>query len=129
MLYTASFYAPQDWVGRAYRVSRRHPRGRKVQWENLPFLYPAKELLRDYRGGEIDFAAFAAEYWRGLDERFEELADFQEWMDSLGVHDRAPPLGDFTLLCFERAGQPCHRLALAQWLLEQVPLLEAGELR
>jgi uncharacterized protein YeaO (DUF488 family) len=129
MLYTASFYDPQDWVGRTYRISRQHPRGRKVQWENLPFLYPARDLIRDYRGGEIDFAAFAAAYRRGLDERYKELADFQEWMDSIGAHRRTPLPGDFTLLCFERAGQPCHRLVLAQWLLEQAPALEIGALR
>jgi uncharacterized protein YeaO (DUF488 family) len=123
MLYTASFYAPEDWVGRAYRVSRQHPRGRKVQWENLPFLYPSRELIQDYQGGEIDFATFAAEYRRGLEERYEKQADFQEWVKSV------PSLGDFTLLCFERAGQPCHRLALAQWLLERVPSLRAGILR
>jgi uncharacterized protein YeaO (DUF488 family) len=123
MLYTASFYAPEDWVGRAYRVSRQHPRGRKVQWENLPFLYPSRELLQNYQGGEIDFATFAAEYRRGLEERYEKQADFQEWVKSV------PSLGDFTLLCFERAGQPCHRLALAQWLLERVPSLRAGILR
>jgi uncharacterized protein YeaO (DUF488 family) len=123
MLYTASLYAPEDWVGRAYRVSRQHPRGRKVQWENLPFLYPSRELIQDYQGGEIDFATFAAEYRRGLEERYEKQADFQEWVKSV------PSLGDFTLLCFERAGQPCHRLALAQWLLERVPSLRAGILR
>ena len=39
------------------------------------------------------------------------------------------PLGDFTLLCFEWAGQRCHRRALARWLQERVPSLELGELR
>jgi uncharacterized protein YeaO (DUF488 family) len=130
MLYTASFYAPEDWVGRAYRVSRQHPRGRKVQWESLPFLYPARNLIRAYRSGEIDFSTFSAEYVQGLEEKYKGLAEVQEWMDSrVGAHGRAPLLGDFTLLCFERAGQPCHRLMLAQWLLERVPSLEAGALR
>jgi uncharacterized protein YeaO (DUF488 family) len=123
MLYTASFYTPEDWVGRAYRVSRQHPRGRKVQWESLPFLYPSRDLIRGYRSGEIDFAAFSAEYRRRLEERYEELAGFREWVRSV------PSLEGFTLLCFERAGQPCHRLTLAQWLLERAPSLEVGELR
>lgn len=123
MLYTASFYNPEDWVGRAYRVSRQHPRGRRVQWESLPFLYPSRDLIRAYRNGEIDFSTFSAEYRQGLEERYEELAEFQEWVKAL------LSLGDFTLLCFERAGQPCHRLTLAQWLLERVPSLEASELR
>jgi uncharacterized protein YeaO (DUF488 family) len=129
MLYTASFYAPEDWVGQAYRVSRQHPRGRKVQWENLPFLYPSRDLIRAYRSDQINFSAFSAEYQQELEERYEELADFQEWMDSIGKPGRVPLLGDFTLLCFERAGQPCHRLTLAQWLLERIPSLEAGALK
>ena len=123
MLYTASFYAPQDWVDRTYRISRQHPRGRKVQWETLPLVYPPRELLRAYRAREIDFSQFAAEYRRGLEQQFERSTAFQEWVRS------TPSLGDFTLLCFERAGEPCHRLVLARWLKEKVPSLEMGELR
>lgn len=123
MLYTASFYAPQDWVGRFYRVSRAHPRGQRTQWETLPFLYPQRELIRSYRTGEVDFAAFAREYRKGLDQGYERLAEFQEW---LGV---VPSLGDFTLLCFEPAGEPCHRRTLAQWLLERAPSVALGALR
>ena len=59
MLYTASYYDPQDWVGQPYRVSRAHPRGRKTQWETLPFLYPPLELLRAYRQGDLDFEALS----------------------------------------------------------------------
>jgi uncharacterized protein YeaO (DUF488 family) len=131
MLYTASFYAPQHWVGRPFRVSRHHPRGRRTQWEVLPFLYPPRELLRAYRAGELDFPAFALEYRRALDaECAANVAPstplrtgFQDWLEGV------PALGDFTLLCFEAAGQPCHRLPLADWLLERVPGLQAGELR
>ena len=123
MLYTASFYAPQNWAGRPYRVSRAHPRGQRTQWETLPFLYPQRELIRSYRTGEMDFAAFAQEYRQGLDQGYERLAEFQEWLRAV------PSWGDFTLLCFEPAGEPCHRRTLAQWLLEQVPNLVPGALR
>ena len=123
MLYTASFYNPEDWVGRACRVSRQHPRGRRVQWENLPFLYPARELLRAYRNGQIDFSQLGEEYLKGLEQGVEDLVEMREWISSV------PSLGDFTLLCFERAGEPCHRRVLADWLLERVPSLEAGALR
>ena len=53
MLYTASFYAPDNWEGMRYRVSRSHPRGRLTQWDTLPFLYPARDLLVAYRTGEL----------------------------------------------------------------------------
>ena len=123
MLYTASFYAPQNWVGAVYRVSRQHPRGRRTQWGILPFLYPDRELLRAYRNSEIDFEGLGTAYLRGLNTRLEDWPEFREWLG------RLPTLGDFTLLCFEAQGEPCHRRVLAQWLLDQVPGLELGELR
>ncbi|MFQ6026684.1 MAG: DUF488 family protein [Dehalococcoidia bacterium] len=123
MLYTASFYAPGNWVGSVYRVSRQHPRGRKTQWGTLPFLYPDRELLRAYRAGEIDFGGLGEAYTLGLDTKYEDWPEFRDWLESV------PDLGDFTLLCFEARGEPCHRLVLARWLLERVPGLEAGQLR
>ncbi len=122
MLYTASFYAPHHWEGKRYRVSRQHPRGRRTDWEVLPFLYPALDLLRAYRSKEIDFAELSREYERGLDEGFSRPGEFRTWVEA--VLD----LGDFTLLCFEPAGQPCHRRVLAPWLVQRVPGLELGQL-
>ena len=123
MLHTASFYAPQHWVGRLYRVSRRHPRGRPAQWETLPLLYPSLELLRAYRAGELDFDAFGLAYRQALDAARAADPALQEWLAG------APALEDFTLLCFEAAGLPCHRRVLAQWLLARVPGLRLGALR
>ncbi|PKB63671.1 MAG: hypothetical protein BZY80_05945 [SAR202 cluster bacterium Io17-Chloro-G2] len=123
MLYTASYYVPEDWLGQAYRVSRGHPRGRKTLWETLPFLYPSRGLLQTYQSGALDFAGLEIEYRVELASSREKLPEFQAWLDGV------PSQGDFTLLCFERAEQPCHRMILAQWLLETVPSLEAGELR
>jgi hypothetical protein len=123
LLYTASFYTPEHWIGRLYRVSRSHPRGTKAQWETLPFFYPKRDLLRAYRGGGMDFAGFELEYTQGLTRAYYEVSQLREWLRAV------PSLGDFTLLCFERFGEPCHRLALARWLLERVPSLELGALR
>ncbi len=122
MLYTASFYDPQDWVGQPYRVSRAHPRGRKTQWGTLSFLYPPLELLRSYRDGQVDFEGLSSAYRRNLDEKF--LVDYRlrKWMEELSS------LGDVTLLCFERGDDPCHRRVAAHWLRERVPGLELGGL-
>ena len=123
VLYTASFYDPQDWVGRVYRVSRAHPRGRKTQWETLPFLYPPRDLLRAYRDGDIDFPEFQRDYLAGLEAAMGHDGELGEWLTTV------PSLDKFTLLCFERAGQACHRRVLAQWLQERVASVELGELR
>ena len=123
MLYTASYYDPQDWIGQPYRVSRAHPRGRKTQWETLSCLYPPLELLRAYRDGQLHFDTLSNEYRRNLDEKL--LVDYRlrKWLELL------PTLGDVTLLCFERGDDPCHRRVAAQWLRERVPGLELGELK
>ncbi len=123
MIYTASYYDPEDWVGQAYRVSRAHPRGRKAQWETLPFLYPPRELLVRYRDGGIGFEGLAVEYREYVEGQYQNVSGFQEWVDQISS------LGNFTLLCFERGEQPCHRRVLAQWLLERVPTLGLGALR
>jgi len=86
-------------------------------------MYPARELIRAYRSHEIDFSQFAEDYRKGLKRQFEQSTEFQEWVSSV------PSLGDFTLLCFEREGVPCHRLVLAGWLQERVSSLEVGALR
>lgn len=113
----------EDWQGQVYRVSRGHPRGRKTLWETLPFLYPSRILLQTYQSGAVDFAGLEIEYREELASSRRESPKFQEWLD------RLPTQGDFTLLCFEKADQPCHREILARWLLETVPLLELGALR
>ncbi len=83
MLYTASFYDPQDWLGQAYRVSRAHPRGRRTQWETLPFLYPPLELLRAYRRGELDFTALSRAYRKSLDQTLLEDGRLRNWLKEL----------------------------------------------
>ena len=122
-VYTASFYDPQDWVGLVYRVSRAHPRGRKPQWETLPFLYPPRVLLLAYRAGDIGFPDFERDYVAGLEAAVGQAGELEEWLSTVPSMDR------FTLLCFERAGQACHRRVLARWLQGRVASVEFGELR
>ncbi len=123
MLYTASFYDPDHWVGQPYRVSRAHPRGRPTQWQTAPFLYPSRDLLRAYQRGDVDFPALAAAYRQELDALYQQDGEFWEWVAGLAES------GDVTLLCFERGDKPCHRRIAAQWLLDKTPELVRGELR
>lgn len=123
MLYTASFYEPRHWVGVRFRISRAHPRGRRTEWEVQPALYPSRTLLTEYRRGDLDFSALDARYRVELDARAESDEAFSAFLEHLA------DIGDFTLLCFEPAGEPCHRRSAAAWLLERVPGLELGRLR
>ena len=123
MLYTASFYELGHWVGARYRISRAHPRGRRTEWEVQPALYPSRALLTEYRQGNLTFAELDVRYREELDETYEGDAGFRAFLE------RLPDIGDFTLLCFEPAGQPCHRRCAAAWLLERAPGLDLGRLR
>ena len=123
MLYTASFYEPRHWVGLRYRISRAHPRGRRTEWEVLPALYPSRGLLTKYRRGDLDFAALDVRYREELDGTYEQNREFRDLLEGLSA------MGDFTILCFEPEGTPCHRRSAAAWLLERVPGLELGRLR
>ncbi len=123
MLYTASFYEPKHWVGARYRISRAHPRGRKTEWEVQPALYPSRPLLTEYRQGNFGFAELDIRYRDELDDTYERDSSFRAFLDAL------PTGGDFTLLCFEPEGEPCHRRSAAAWLLERVPGLQLGRQR
>ena len=122
MLYTASFYNPDSWKGTVYRISRAHPRGQTTKWETQPFLYPSRQLLDEYRLGVVDFDGLALRYRMELETNYSWEADFQDWLFSL------KPEEDFTLLCFEPGGEPCHRRVAAAWLLEKMPELGLGQL-
>ena len=119
MMYTASFYEPQNWVGKLYRVSRQHPRGFKTQWETLSFFYPPLALLKGYRVGNLTFEEFESEYQQYLEIKY-RTSIVPSWLN------RLPAVGDFTLLCFEKAGLPCHRCVLARWILKKMPDLQEG---
>ena len=123
MLYTASFYRQDHWVGQRYRISRAHPRGRKTEWEVQPALYPSRALLTDYRQGNLTFADLDVRYREELGETYISERQLPHFLEQV------PTIGDFTLLCFEPAGEPCHRRCAAAWLLERVPELALGRLR
>ena len=118
LLSTASYYEPQNWRGSAFRVSRGYPRGRKSQWSNLPSFYPDLVLLRAYRHREIDFESLTVAYIDQLEVSYVRDPVVEAWLT------QAPELGDFTLLCFEREGVPCHRRVLARWLKDKQPALD-----
>ena len=97
MLYTASFYEPAHWVGVRYRVSRGHPRGRQADWSTQPFLYPSRELLREYQGGGIDFPVLDVRYREELERAYDAKAEFRTWLQGL-------PLGRRRYAAVFRAG-------------------------
>ena len=116
-------YHSEHWEGTPYRISRAHPRRQTTKWEVQPFLYPSRRLLDEYRHGSVDFKGLTFRYRDELETNYSWEADFQDWLDSL------KPEQDFTLLCFEPRGEPCHRRVAADWMLKKMPGLRMGQLR
>ena len=86
-------------------------------------MYPSRQLLTEYQDGTLDFAGLAERYREELQTTYSWEAGFQHWLGSLN------PEEDFTLLCFEPEGEPCHRRVAAAWLLENSPELRLGSIR
>lgn len=125
-IHAASFYELENWVGQPVRISRFHPRGKKVAWINLPQAYPSVGIIKSYRGKKTSFQQFTDAYVRELEELWandEALPVLEGAVDALLAYE------DVTLLCYEPEGEPCHRQVLARWLKKKRPSLKLGKLR
>jgi len=103
---TKSIYEPSEPEdGVRVLVTRYYPRGVKKdrfdEW--LRPLSPSRELLSDYRSGKKSWGRFKESF----------LSEMRANPDSVEAIRRLAALSqdeDVTLLCYERAGLPCHRL-------------------
>jgi uncharacterized protein YeaO (DUF488 family) len=98
-IYAASYFEPSNHHGKLVGISRTTPKGFVVQ-ERLSLLVPSKELLADWKAGALDEAQYTARYRTELQSKFPKI---RYWLDAVD------PAEDVTLLCWERAGEFCHR--------------------
>jgi len=87
------------------------------------FFVPVSPIVDRIPGQRPGLAGLTDRYREELQTNYNWEADFQEWLGSL------KPEEDFTLLCFEPEGEPCHRRVAAAWLLEKMPELGPGQIR
>ena len=104
-LKTKSIYDPVENIdGLRVLVTRYYPRGIKKShfdcW--LRDLSPSKELLSSYRDGSITWDGFKAQF-------LAELQDSNVSRDAISFLKHHSDIENVTLLCYERAGKPCHR--------------------
>lgn len=104
---------PSDSDGRRVLVTRYWPRGvsRDRVDEYVRVLAPSRELVRAYKDGRIEWAAFRDRYLAEM-ERPEAVAEVRR----LATLSRS---AEITLLCVCREEEPCHRLVLRE-LVEHV---------
>lgn len=99
MIYTASYFESLCHHGRLISISRTIPKGFRVDG-TLPIFVPAREILRAWKTGEIDEEGYKDRYRAQLQSVWPEV---KAWVRSLDFRENA------TLLCWERAGEFCHR--------------------
>lgn len=99
MIYTASYFQPDNHHGQVISISLSAPRNVKKHGE-IKMFAPNRELLNDYKAKRVDDEGYVARYREQLRPIWPQI---KEWLDSLN------PDEDMTLCCWEKAGEFCHR--------------------
>ncbi len=79
----------------------------QIEYVHLPNLAPTRELLRDYRNGEIDWTTYEARFLDLMSERRIENSIPREVLD------------EGCLLCSEDQPHHCHRRLVAEYVEAQ----------
>ena len=98
-IFTASYFEPANHHGKLVSISRSKPKGIAVQ-ERLALLAPSQKLLDDWKAESIDQEEYTNRYRQELGPK---LHKFRSWISTVD------PGEDITLLCWEKAGEFCHR--------------------
>ena len=112
---TRSIYDPiEDADGLRVLITRYYPRGIKKShfdcW--MRELSPSKELLSSYKDERISWDKFKAKFLR-------ELAKSKAGMDAIDFLRHRSHIENVTLLCYEKAGNPCHRYIISDLIRDQ----------
>lgn len=124
MLYTASYFEAQNHHGKLISISRSRPQNFNIP--TLDFLAPTQELLKFWK--DVTKTAKPEElpkYWEQYQNRFlgllgERMEKIDQWLSTID------PRQDYTLLCWEKAGEYCHRNDVGQLLAARAPELWGG---
>jgi len=63
---------------------------------------PTRELLKEYRGGAIDWSEFSRKFRT-------QLLNLEESKEAINRIAHFSRKSDVTLLCYEKEGENCHR--------------------
>jgi hypothetical protein len=104
VIYSASYFQSENHHGSRISISRSEPPKIAVDGK-LAIFVPEQSILFDYKHGRIDTEGYINRY---REQMRRSLPQIRAWLDGLD------PSVDMTLLCWEKAGQFCHRnLAIA----------------
>lgn len=125
MLYTASYFEPQNHHGELISISRSRPKN----FQNIPtleFFAPSQDLLnfwkdRSKTAATEELGKYWEEYQSGfLDLLCDRVDTIDRWLSALNS------TRDYTLLCWEKAGDFCHRNDVGELLAARYTKLWGG---
>ena len=110
-IYSASYFQPENHHGSSISISRSHPRSFQVD-TRLSFLAPSQALLDNWKHHQLTEADYTERYRHELQQVWPQV---ESWLISL------TPESDCTLLCWEKAGEFCHRNLAMQMIRKHRP--------
>ena len=117
---TKSIFQPAETEdGLRVLITRYYPRGtRKDHFDYwIQALAPSRELLFQYKEGRITWSEFKITF-------LSEVRDNKDSLDAIHALNDYARSEKITLLCYERAGNPCHR-HLVRDIIDDPRLLSA----
>lgn len=121
MLYTASYFEPEHWHGQIYSISRSKPKDIWVDGE-IDLFKPSAALLKWWKDSAQDGAArkqYSTQFFAELDP--DGVKSWLSQFDRLKHQEL-----DKTLLCWEKAGDFCHRNLVAMVIQKHTPWAIGG---
>ncbi|NJR56521.1 MAG: DUF488 domain-containing protein [Acaryochloris sp. CRU_2_0] len=115
-IYSASYFEPENHHGSMISISRSSPKSFQVD-SHLPFLAPSQQLLEDWKKNQLTEAEYTGRYRQQLQQSWLQV---NSWLSSL------TPEADCTLLCWEKAGEFCHRNLVMQMVRKHRPECYGG---
>ena len=111
MIYTASYSESQNHHGKLVPISRGTYKN--VSTKNaLPFFMPSSNLLKDWKAKKLTKEQYINIF---REEMRANLPQIKEWLNSLD------PKEDQTLVCYEKAGEFCHRNLIIKFVQRDRP--------
>jgi uncharacterized protein YeaO (DUF488 family) len=111
MIYTASYFQKENHHGKLVSVSRTIPKIFSTM-ETLNFFTPSSFLLKDWKDGVITKEQYIARFRKEIRGNLPKIT---EWVNKLD------PSVDLTLLCWEKAGEFCHRNLIIKFIERDRP--------
>jgi len=104
---TTSYFAREKNVSNPVRISQGKPKW-DTKAKEYGKLAPPWDLVNRYHNGLVNPAEYTEEYHRRVLSNLDPKAVLEEIIRLFGA--------DATLLCFEKAGDFCHRRLVADWI-------------